>query len=65
MCQGLGGRATCASQLSSKYGEVRFIAAIIVTRGWCWGPSSSEGPQKRDLTKSSSVTCEQVPSDSG
>jgi hypothetical protein len=37
MCQGLGGRATCASELASKYAKVRFIAAIIVMRGWCWG----------------------------
>jgi hypothetical protein len=34
MCQGLGGRATYASELASKYVEVRFIVAIIVTRGW-------------------------------
>jgi hypothetical protein len=34
MCQGLGGRATCASELASKYAKVRFIVSIIVTRGW-------------------------------
>jgi hypothetical protein len=34
MCQGLGGRATCASELASKYAKVQFIVAIIVTRGW-------------------------------
>jgi hypothetical protein len=34
MCQGLGGRATCASELALKYAEVRFIVAIIVMRGW-------------------------------
>jgi hypothetical protein len=34
MCHGLGGRATCASELASKYAEVRFISAIIVMRGW-------------------------------
>jgi hypothetical protein len=33
MPQGLSGRTTCASDLASKYVEVRFIAAIIVTRG--------------------------------
>jgi hypothetical protein len=31
--------------------------------GRCWGPSSSEGPQKHDLTMFPSVTDEQVPSD--
>jgi hypothetical protein len=31
----------------------------------CWGPSSSEGPQKHDLTMFSGVVIhEQVPSDS-
>jgi hypothetical protein len=34
MSQGLGGRTTYASELASKYVEVRFIAVIIVTRGW-------------------------------
>jgi hypothetical protein len=34
MCQGLCGRATCAFELASKYAEVRFIVAIIITRGW-------------------------------
>jgi hypothetical protein len=34
MCQGLGGRTNCASELASKYVEVLFIAIIIVTRGW-------------------------------
>jgi hypothetical protein len=34
MSQGLGGRTTCASELASKYAEVRFIVAIIVTREW-------------------------------
>jgi hypothetical protein len=34
MCQGLGGQTTCASELALKYAEVRFFAAIIVTRGW-------------------------------
>jgi hypothetical protein len=33
MCQGLGGR-TCTSDLASKYDEVWFIVAIIVTMGW-------------------------------
>jgi hypothetical protein len=28
----------------------------------CWGPSASEGPQKRNLTMSSKKICEQVPS---
>jgi hypothetical protein len=23
---------------------------INIARGYCWGPSTSEGPQKRDLT---------------
>jgi hypothetical protein len=23
---------------------------INIARGYCWGPSSSEGPQKHDLT---------------
>jgi hypothetical protein len=31
----------------------------------CWGPSSSEGPQKYDLTIFPSMICKQVPSDSG
>ena len=34
MSQGLGGRTTRASELPSKNAEVRFIVAIIVTRGW-------------------------------
>jgi hypothetical protein len=33
MSQGLGGQTTCTSELPSKNVEVRFIAAIIVTRG--------------------------------
>jgi hypothetical protein len=31
----------------------------------CWGPSSSEGPQKRNLTVFPSLIYKQVPSDSG
>jgi hypothetical protein len=34
MSQGLGGQTTCASELPSKNTEVRFIAVIIVMRGW-------------------------------
>jgi hypothetical protein len=34
MSRGLGGQTTCASELASKYAEVRFIATIIVMRGW-------------------------------
>jgi hypothetical protein len=34
-------------------------------RGYCWGASSSEGPQKHDLTMSSECDIhEKVPSDS-
>jgi hypothetical protein len=37
---------------------------INIARGYCWGPSASEGPQKHDLTMFSKV-CEQVSSESG
>ena len=26
------------------------LQQINIVRGYCWGPSASEGPQKRDLT---------------
>jgi hypothetical protein len=26
------------------------LQQINITRGYCWGPSASEGPQKHDLT---------------
>ena len=30
--------------------EVEQGEAPVVTRGYCWGPSASEGPQKQNLT---------------
>jgi hypothetical protein len=30
-----------------------YLKEINTVRGYCWGPSSSEGPQKRNLTMSS------------
>jgi hypothetical protein len=32
---------------------IRYPKQINTARGYCWGPSSSEGPQKRNLTISS------------
>jgi hypothetical protein len=33
--------------------SIRYRKQINTARGYCWGPSSSEGPQKRNLTMSS------------
>jgi hypothetical protein len=33
--------------------EFVILKQINTARGYCWGPSSSEGPQKRNLTMSS------------
>jgi hypothetical protein len=30
--------------------EFVILKQINTARGYCWGPSSSEGPQKRNLT---------------
>jgi hypothetical protein len=30
--------------------EFVLLKQINTMRGYCWGPSSSEGPQKRNLT---------------
>jgi hypothetical protein len=30
--------------------EFVILNKINTARGYCWGPSSSEGPQKHDLT---------------
>jgi hypothetical protein len=30
--------------------NVLFSQKMMLQSGWCWGPSSSEGPQKHGLT---------------
>jgi hypothetical protein len=36
--------------VGAPYILVDALNAMVLTNAYCWGPSSSEGPQKHDLT---------------